>query len=103
MALPIVTCQYSFFSLFLKSPYPHSRIIAGGGEPSIVWTETQRPDGFAMTVPGRQIVHIGLEVFDHSALVCRGQKCSRVGEPHCTNRRFVCLKDRFEVERQSVP
>ena len=56
-----------------------------------------------MTIPSSQVVHVGLEVFDHSALVCGGQKSPRVGEPHCADRGFVRLKDCFEVERQSIP
>jgi hypothetical protein len=98
-----ITCQYTFFSLFLKGPYPYGRIITGGSEPPIIWAETQCSDGFSVAVPSCQVVHVGLEVLDHSALICGGQKGSRVGEPHCTNRRLMCLKDRFEVERQSIP
>ena len=69
---PSNTCQYTFLPLLLEGPYPHGRIITGGREPPIVWTETQRSDGLAMTIPSCQVVHVGLEIFDYSALVRGG-------------------------------
>ena len=56
-----------------------------------------------MARPLRQVVHVGLEVLDDAALVCRCKVCTRVRELHGSDRGVVCLKDSLEVECQPVP
>ena len=56
-----------------------------------------------MTGPLRQVVHVGLEVLDDAALVCRREECTRMRELHCPDCRVVCLKDSLAVESQPVP
>ena len=56
-----------------------------------------------MTLPCRQVVHVGLEVLDDTALVCRSKESSRVRKLHRSDGGIVRLQDGLEVEGQAVP
>lgn len=56
-----------------------------------------------MTIPGGQVVHIWLEVFDYTILICRCEVCTGVRELHRSDGRVVGLENGFKVECETVP
>jgi hypothetical protein len=54
-------------------------------------------------LPGGEIVHVGLEIFDDAVFVCRGEIGAGVGEGECADGGVVCLEDGFEVKCEAVP
>jgi hypothetical protein len=56
-----------------------------------------------VTIPRRQIVHVGLKIFYNAALVCRSQVRPRVCKRNRTNSGVVRLEDRLEVESEPIP
>lgn len=56
-----------------------------------------------MSGPSRQVVHIGLEVLDNAALVCRGKICPRMRELKRSHSGIVRLQNSLEVESETIP
>lgn len=56
-----------------------------------------------MPLPSRQIIHIGLEVFDNSGLVCGCEVGTRVTELEGADGAVVGLENGFEVEGETIP
>lgn len=84
--VPAVARERAFLSALFESPNLDGRVIASRGKPSIIWTEAQASYGFprARPLPGGQVVHIGLEVFDDAALVRGCEVSTGMGELHST-------------------
>ena len=98
-----LTCENPLFFALLERPYPNSGVVTGGSKSPIVWAEAQVSDRLAMTLPGGQVVHVGLEVLDDARLVRGRQVVARMAELECADRGVVRLEDCLEIEGKAVP
>lgn len=101
--IPPMSCENALFSALLERPYTDGRVVACSRKPSIVRTETKATDGFTVSLPRIQVIHVGLKIFYDSALVGRRQICSGMRELECANGRIMGLQNRLKVERQAIP
>lgn len=56
-----------------------------------------------MSVPRGQVTHVGLEVLDDPAVVCRGDVRAGVVVLQCTDRALVRLDNRLKIECKASP
>ena len=103
--VPTVAGEDAFLARLLEGPYSHARVVAGGCETTVVWAEADSPDGLsgARALPGCEIVHVGLEILDDAALVCRGEVGAGMGEGEGADGGIVRLEDGLKVECEAVP
>lgn len=72
--VPAMASEDALHASLLEIPNTDARIIAGGCKTTVIRTEadsTNRLPGVG-SLPCSQVVHVGLEIFDCTGLICRG-------------------------------
>lgn len=84
-------------------PHSHRTIVRAGGELVVGRTEADRSNGLLVRLEHFHVVHVALPVL-HVARVIASHHPGIVSTPdHRANSGVVCLQNRLEVERQTVP
>ena len=101
--VPSMASEDTFLAALREGPNAHGRVVTGGGEAVIVRRKTESAYGFAMCRPRGQVVHVRLEIFDNSGLVCGRDIGASMVEGECADGGIVGLQYRLKIERQPVP